>query len=481
MATNIEHTDIQGLLIRGYGKLKGCLYALLKIEDGKLAKTYLHDLAGRLNTCSTSPDDEALNMAITSDGLRKLELSPDVLATFPREYLEGLNDDVRKVLLGDLGENDPSNWKWGGDRDPKKVDVLLMIYGANQDMADSVYQREKDQFSQHGIAEALVQKGVLLPKAKEHFGFHDGISRPAIAGMHPKGAEFAYEPLKTGEFVLGYENEYGSYSEGPAVPKEEYPNAELPVSEANSSQYDLGKNGSFLVYRQMTQDVPSFWNYLSSQGKDDSEAIKIGSKMVGRWPSGTALRISPDHDDPDPKKVKRNDFLYWDNDKQGLECPYGAHIRRANPRDWLYTEKSSKVASEMVRKHAILRRARSFGEPLTPEMKTEDMIAESKRQEGEPDKGERGLHFIALVGHINRQFEFIQNAWIKSPAFAGMTDETDPIIGPRHLPHNPPNADFTCPAHPIRKKYHGLPEFTKIVGGAYFFLPGIKALKFLTS
>jgi hypothetical protein len=32
----------------------------------------------------------------------------------------------------------------------------------------------------------------------------------------------------------------------------------------------------------------------------------------------------------------------------------------------------------------------------------------------------------------------------------------------------------------VRRKYKGMPPFTKLVGGAYFFLPGLAALKFIT-
>jgi hypothetical protein len=38
---------------------------------------------------------------------------------------------------------------------------------------------------------------------------------------------------------------------------------------------------------------------------------------------------------------------------------------------------------------------------------------------------------------------------------------------------------MTIPKRPIRKKITGLPAFTSVKGGAYFFLPGIRALRFL--
>jgi hypothetical protein len=43
----------------------------------------------------------------------------------------------------------------------------------------------------------------------------------------------------------------------------------------------------------------------------------------------------------------------------------------------------------------------------------------------------RGLVFAALNANIERQFEFVQQAWITSPNFAGLYDEADPMLGGR--------------------------------------------------
>jgi hypothetical protein len=41
--------------------------------------------------------------------------------------------------------------------------------------------------------------------------------------------------------------------------------------------------------------------------------------------------------------------------------------------------------------------------------------------------------------------------------------------------------EFKIPMRPIRKKITGLPAFTTLKGGAYFFLPGLKALRYLAT
>ena len=41
--------------------------------------------------------------------------------------------------------------------------------------------------------------------------------------------------------------------------------------------------------------------------------------------------------------------------------------------------------------------------------------------------------------------------------------------------------DMTISERPVRRKIKGLPAFTTVRGGAYFFLPGIKALNYLAA
>jgi deferrochelatase/peroxidase EfeB len=91
----------------------------------------------------------------------------------------------------------------------------------------------------------------------------------------------------------------------------------------------------------------------------------------------------------------------------------------------------------------------------------------------------RGIHFICLVSDISRQFEFVQNVWANTSTFAGLCNEVDPIISPRPTPEQPECHEFTTPQHIVRNRYKNIPEFTTVVGGAYFFMPGISALKYI--
>jgi deferrochelatase/peroxidase EfeB len=162
-----------------------------------------------------------------------------------------------------------------------------------------------------------------------------------------------------------------------------------------------------------------------------------------------------------PTLSKENDFEYDATDAHGFACPVGSHIRRANPRDALGPDPETALKS--ANRHRLLRRGRSYGQRLT------DPFVE--------DGGERGLHFICLNGDLERQFEFVQQTWVNNTTFAGLHCESDPLVGNQ----DESSRRFTVQADPLRSRVHNLRSFMTVRGGAYFFLPGLKALRYLAS
>ena len=79
-----------------------------------------------------------------------------------------------------------------------------------------------------------------------------------------------------------------------------------------------------------------------------------------------------------------------------------------------------------------------------------------------------------ICADLKRQFEFAQNVWANDTSFHELANERDPIIG-----NNDGTLDYKIPRRPIRKTITGLPAFTTVRAGAYFFLPGLRALRFL--
>ena len=179
----------------------------------------------------------------------------------------------------------------------------------------------------------------------------------------------------------------------------------------------------------------------------------LAAKLVGRWPGGASLVLSPDRDDP--AYAEDNEFGYFHGDPLGLACPIGSHVRRTNPRDSLDPAPGTGRSHEVNRRHRLLRRGRNYS-----------------GYEGTSGP-ERGIHFLCLNANLARQYEFVQHSWVNDPSFNGLENSDDPLIGGRQ--HGP--TAFREPALPVRRRHHDLPRFVQVRGGAYFFLPGLAALR----
>ena len=184
----------------------------------------------------------------------------------------------------------------------------------------------------------------------EPFGFRDGISQPYVEGLAKAGP--AGQTVRAGEFVLGYPNEYGRYTDRAAA----------------RGTTRLGRNGSYLVFRQLEQDVRGFWRFIDSAAPDDGPTERAAGsprRWSGAGPSGAPLALSPDRDDP--ALAEANDFGYFHEDPVGTGCPVGAHVRRTNPRDSLDPRPGTEKSLAINRRHRLLRRGREYGQALSPD------------------------------------------------------------------------------------------------------------------
>jgi Dyp-type peroxidase family len=468
----LELNDMQGLLIRGFGNLLGAQYILLRFTDVTRGRQYLNELIPSITPATEKPSDHAVQIAFTYAGFAFLQLPAEGLATFSREFREGMTEDHRRFILGDSGENAPENWLWGNPLQ-EEIHLLLIIYSKDGASLAEKLLLEKARADKYGVDEMHTLPTGLLQDHKEHFGFRDDISRPIIEELVENVVKKVGVTFPAGEFIMGYKNLYDEFALAPYFPVNFDLKDILPPSPDFRGMKDFGKNGTYLVFRQMEQDVFAFWEYLKSQGKDKADAICLASKMVGRWPDGSPLTITPDK--PDLSLSTANDFGFWKEDKAGLKCPIGAHIRRTNPRDHLVTERTQKDSAEMAAKHRMLRKGRPYGLPVSEPLEPTDMMELPK------DNVKRGLHFLCLVTDIRRQFEFVQNNWVNFHKFGGQEHDADPIIGNHYKSDKVVTDEFSIPEYPIRRKLKNLPNFTVIKGGSYFFFPGIRALKYLAS
>jgi deferrochelatase/peroxidase EfeB len=436
-----------------------------------------------------------LQIALTSEGFRALGIAPAILESFSTEFIEGMSgDENRARRLGDVGANDPRNWLWGAqDRIPH---VAVLLYALPQRLDD--FRRTIESDLQSGF-DVMLALGTADMDDTEPFGFRDGISQPELDWDRTRAVKdethLRYGNLSClGEYLLGYPNEYGLYTPRPLLDGSRDPAKMLPQAEEAPDFADLGRNGSYLVLRQLKQDVHLFWQTLDRYaGGSAAERELLGAAMVGRTVTGeplVPLLTPPGSVKPRAAAEDLNVFTY-DSDPAGTRCPLGAHIRRTNPRNADFPAHTSGLLSKLIRTlgfdsparredlvastrfHRLLRRGREYGDAVS----LEQALTDAGTQQ------ETGLHFICLNANLQRQFEFVQSAWIVSPKFNGLRDESDPLLGSRAADYAGGRTDsFSMPQPdgPTRC-LSGLPQFITVRGGGYFFLPGIRALRFLAT
>jgi Dyp-type peroxidase family len=271
--------------------------------------------------------------------------------------------------------------------------------------------------------------------AHDHFGFRDRLSQPVMKGSGEEPTPGSGAALEPGEFILGYPDENG-------------PVVDLPQPER------LSRNGSYMAYRRLREHVGRFRDYLRENAETADDRELLAAKFMGRWRSGAPLVLAPNHDDPDlgADPMRNNDFNYKEMDPHGYACPLGSHARRLNPRD----------TAHYMNRRRMIRRGATYG-PALPE-------------DAGDDGADRGIAAFIICADLVRQFEFAQNVWMNDKTFHELDNEHDPISGTQDG-----TLDFTVPKRPIRKVHKGIPAFTTLTGGAYFFLPGLNGLRYLSA
>jgi deferrochelatase/peroxidase EfeB len=521
MRREINPDDIQAIARTAFGSFKSARYMLLRVVEPVAARQWLRGLGpASLAQLPLKDDAEISQIALTAAGLREIGVKDAIVEQFAPEFVEGMaNNDNRSRRLGDTGANAPMNWYWGvGEKEPH---ILLMLFSSAAQI-DAFTARMQEQALAAGLSKIAILSDSDMDNT-EPFGFVDGISQPTFDWDRPRipGTEADQDYtnlLALGELLLGYRNEYGLLTERPLLTAKEK-NADI-LLEGSKDRRDLGLNGSYLVYRQLAQDVDGFWRWVAGEAaRSGITKQELAESMVGRQLGGKPLPdllVGRSIPGVDERTSNLNDFLF-DTDPDGLSCPIGAHIRRANPRtgdvpggrkgllDSLLTMlgltmrrdrratsstlpwprnttvwpfvRSEDDAVASARFHRILRRGREYGSKgdhsgLDPAIPTPEV----------------GIHFVCLNANIARQFEFVQGAWIASAKFSALTGEQDPLLGNREPFPTSPIAEphrtdgFSRPGAPLHCRHaSALPQFVRVRGGAYFFLPGLAALRWIAS
>jgi Dyp-type peroxidase family len=435
----LELADIQGNILRPYG-FQHAAFLFVHIDDAAAGRRWL---AARTDeVTSAEPWEEGkplttLNIRLTYPGLEALGVPESALASFPDVFRAGMA--ARAALLGDVGPSRPAEWEPG--LGTGEAHVLLRIDSQEPDAL--VQEVDRARRSVEGVGSIVNEQfSAFLPSGRNHFGYVEGAGAVAVlgAGVPTNRGEGTPErhdewrPVKPGEFILGYEDEDNELPDEPDEP--------------------LGRNGTYMVYRKFSMDVARFTNFLrdTAGALMDGDEELLAAKIMGRWRDGTPLVLSPDRPDPelaaDPTRV--DDFRYG-SDLEGLACPLGAHIRRANPRDALGWHGALSLRQRMIR------RGVSYGPPA------EDPAVD--------DGIDRGLVFTCFVANIERQFETVQTGWINDGNVFGLGTDKDFLLGGED-----PDGKMTIQGDPPRF-ISPQPAFVRVRGGEYLFQPGIAALR----
>ena len=481
----LETDEVQTILFGGMAKLNRAACILVRLpDDPTKAKAWLKDLEGHLSYGDRPPHQKATLFAVTASGLSKLGMTREQISAFPAAYRQGMDKPCRaEGVLKDTSEDGPKHWWWGHGENA--IDAVVIAYAEAKGFAKAV-DAHKKHFDKHGCKLVHQINSKTSPTdgsvEKEAFGFADGISQPILKGTRRSIARpDAMHTVEPGEFILGYPDNRDYMPASPLLSAADDPGNILPthkpVSEADDwpnfatdgakLARDFGRNGSYLVIRQLEQDVDAFHGFSKKGAKqikgrpgtppgasEKDLAEWIEAKMVGRWKDGTSLvrhPFKPGGGRPD------NEFMFAEEDPSGVRCPFGAHIRRANPRD-SFSLRDGEAELAISNKHRILRMGRQY----------------DTTGAGHSDAENPGLLFMCLNGDLERQFEFIQQTWCMERLFHGLDNEVDSIMG-----RGGSGGKLTIPTPSGPLVVSGMNDFCRTRGGAYFFMPGRSTVRYL--
>ena len=420
-----------------------------------------------------------LNIAFTYHGLVKMGVGGLDQQASLASFRGGMAS--RQAIL-----SDPVSSSWKTLKPDNNLHGAFILTGASHAEVVDIISLRLAPPADNGWKKLAEEVGQVRPdpvRGHEHFGYADGVSQPGVRGTIDDGSALTpttgsdenqgmagQDLLWPGEFLFGLP---GQDKTKPIT--EKGPDKTAPVPFMN--------NGAFMVFRRLAQLVPEFNASVKhasatiSGSHDKASPDLLGAQMVGRWKSGAPLINAPLQDDPtkaDGTAVV-NDFEF-DGDRNGLKCPWAAHVRKAYPRNDVPgnttpTQQQTDDAESNTQTHRLMRRGIAFGPELTEDE------AMSGTSAGGPNT--RGLLFICYVTSLDNQFEFVQQSWADNAGFSQPGSGIDPIIGQSSSALRPFLGAAPVTNDAANKPSMTLRGFVNMEGGEYFFSPAISLLKTL--
>jgi Dyp-type peroxidase family len=486
--------NIQGNALVGFGSSYQVVL-FFRITDGSAFKSWMKSWAAAVTPAAVLLDAATsgpfLNVAFTFEGLRLL--SPEADLFQDDSFRAGMVS--RSAALGDptdrTSAGHPSQWKvvdGAEDGFGRVAHVVLLVAGEDDEAVNALARRlsrETAGASPAGFVRDVfpgqqwARKLPWLPwgaarGSREHFGYRDGISQPALRGL-PSRSGAGQSPVWPGTFIFGYPRQ-------PEVDGDD----DVPglVAKAGPS---WGDDGSFLVLRRLRQDVGAFHRFITRVARTletdaELDGDWLGSRLFGRWTSGASVVSAPAGDDPSISGdgARINAFNYAADDPQAWRCPFPAHTRRTFPRDDRLAPLAGSVDAITpagTKRRRILRRGIPYGpaSPSTPLAPVDDGV-------------DRGMLFLAYMTSIVDQFEFVTMNWLNNPALRG--SGYDLLVGQNGRPGEARRRWFSLAVpqkdgsvrqqtiHAVDERGEAI-EWVVPTGGAYLFCPSLRAIRAL--
>ncbi|MEQ1662019.1 MAG: Dyp-type peroxidase [Thiobacillus sp.] len=497
--------DIQGHSLRGFGTDALALVGL-KIGEPSLARAWLSALSGRVDTLaavhhyrltrSFAPmrlPRTLLNIALSAHGLTQMAIDISTVEDGMFRQPMGFNAGT----LGDPTDSAqlPTDYVLGKTWEDTP-DILLIIGGDTAEAALKFAMSLRSAASMAGCSTMYEELGQNLPGEVEHFGFRDGISQVGVRGRLSSVADdfltlrrlAPTDPLAKvlakpgqplvwpGQFVFGYPTHQ------PGSPLDPGPNSDGGAP--------WMKNGSYLVFRRLRQDIPAFRQFLQAQAGALSAQLhrpitaeEAGALIVGRWPDGSPVSLAPFRPNASisDDEMMVNNFAYaqgtpamtvsdsigeerdlaaQQDDALGQRCPFFAHVRKVNPRD-LATDQG--IAGRTLT-FQMLRRGIPYGQPFSGP---------------DPDGEDRGLLFLAYQTSFKRQFNVLNSLWVNNPSAPEMSDEGHDILVSQNSGKDR-FATLRDPTGTVMATIQAQERWVIPTGGGFFFTPSISFLKSLS-
>ncbi len=455
---SIDLADLQGDILRAYGNAYAhTAYLFFRVDDAGAGRAWLRALLPRVTTAEpwgSGKPTTTLNLSVTADGLRALGVPDAVLATFSHEFRAGM--PARAETLGDAGPSDPATWE------PELRGAGLHVLATVNALDDGALAHEITRLHSDAASAAAspwpTSSAPSCSPARASTSATPTASpsrrSPGAATTRATGASAAASPRPRARGVRSPQASSSSATRTRtrASIRSARCRARRPTPSDARAPTWCGASS--------TRTWRSSATCCARPPRSTTEATtrSLAAKVVGRWPNGTPLVLSPDAPiaDFDAKTATANAFRYAGEDPDGRRCPLGAHIRRTNPRDALGFD------GLLSFRHRIIRRGMPYGPPLAAEAAEDDHV-------------DRGLIFVCFNASISRQFEGIQAQWINDGNVFGLGHDSDFLMGDPNgtgkmtVEGDPPF--FLGPQGP----------FVTTRGGAYLFVPGMAALAALAA